>query len=117
MPERWRDAARTVIRQRMERHLHPDAVAEALRAVQRTSAFDGLDALRGIAAPTLVVGSRDEVDADHPLAMAEEYAARIPRATLVVEKLGESPLAWRGGAVSRELLDFFQRSGWPPEPA
>ena len=59
---------------------------------------------RRLAVPTLIVGSRDEVDPDHPLAVAEEYADRIPGARLVVEDEGESPLAWRGGALSREVL-------------
>jgi pimeloyl-ACP methyl ester carboxylesterase len=104
MSERWRETARSVIRQRLARHAHPAAVADALRGIPRTAAFDGLDPLEGLAVPTLIVGSRDEVDPDHPLAVAEEYAARIPGARLVVEDEGESPLAWRGGALSREVL-------------
>lgn len=104
MDERYRDAVRTVILQRLGRHAHPDAVAQALRGIPRTAAFDGLDALGAIATPTLVVGSRDAADPDHPLAVAEEYARRIPGARLAVEESGESPLAWRGGALSREIL-------------
>jgi pimeloyl-ACP methyl ester carboxylesterase len=102
--ERYRDAVRTVILQRIGRHRHPGAVAQALRGIPRTAAFDGLDALGGIATPTLIVGSRDAADPDHPLAVAEEYASRIPGSRLVVEDPGESPLAWRGGALSREVL-------------
>jgi pimeloyl-ACP methyl ester carboxylesterase len=102
--ERWRETVRSVIRQRMERHAHPAAVADALRGIPRTAAFDGMEALDGLAVPTLVVGSRDEVDPDHPLAVAVEYADRIPGARLVVEDEGESPIAWRGGALSREVL-------------
>jgi pimeloyl-ACP methyl ester carboxylesterase len=104
MSERWRETARSVIRQRLARHAHPAAVADALRGIPRTAAFDGLDPLEGLAVPTLIVGSRDEVDPDHPLAVAEEYAGRISGARLVVEDEGESPLAWRGGALSREVL-------------
>ena len=104
MDERYRDAVRTVILQRLGRHAHPDAVAQALRGIPRTAAFDGLGALAAIAAPTLIVGSRDAADPDHPLEVAEEYARRIPGARLVVEEPGESPLAWRGGALSREIL-------------
>lgn len=102
--ERWREAVRTVILQRLGRHAHPDAVADALRSTPRSAAFDGLDALAGIAVPTVVVGSRDDVDPDHPLAVAEDYARRIPGAVLTVEDEGESPLAWRGGALSKEIL-------------
>jgi pimeloyl-ACP methyl ester carboxylesterase len=103
---RWRDSVRTVILQRMARHAHPDAVAAALRGIPRTAAFDGLEALEAIAAPTLVVGSRDGADPDHPLAVAEEYARRIPGARLLVEAEGESPLAWRGGALSKAVLEL-----------
>ncbi|MGI9539659.1 MAG: alpha/beta fold hydrolase [Miltoncostaeaceae bacterium] len=115
VPEKWRGPVRTVIRQRMERHADLGAVSAALRGVQRTTAFDSLDDLARIGAPTLVVGSRDEVDADHPLAIAEDYAALIPEADLVVEAEGESPLAWRGGALSKALLERFAEAGWAPE--
>lgn len=105
--ERWRETARSVIRQRLARHAHPAAVADALRGIPRTAAFDGMDPLDGLDVPTLVVGSRDEVDPDHPLAVAREYAERIRGARLVVEDEGESPLAWRGGALSREVLGLL----------
>jgi 3-oxoadipate enol-lactonase len=104
--ERWREAVRTVILQRMARHEHPEAVAAALRGVPRSAAFDGLDALAALSVPTLVVGSRDDADPDHPLAVAEEYARRIPGARLLVEEEGESPLAWRGGALSKAILEL-----------
>ena len=118
VPDKWREPVRTVIRQRMERHADLENVSAALRGVQRTTAFDSLDALERITAPTLVVGSRDEVDADHPLAIAEDYAGRVPGARLEVEDEGESPLAWRGGALSKALLEHFADAGWTPaEPA
>jgi pimeloyl-ACP methyl ester carboxylesterase len=102
--ERWRDAVRTVILQRLSRHDHPSAVADALRGVPRTAAFEGMEAVERVAALTLVVGSRDDADPDHPLEVAVEWAERIPGARLVVEAPGESPLAWRGGALSKEVL-------------
>ncbi len=101
VPERYADTVVTVMRQRLARHEHPRAVADALRHVPRSAAFDGLDALRAGACPTLVVGSRDEMDPDHPLATAERWAGEIPGARLEVEAPGESPLAWRGGALAR----------------
>ncbi len=107
LDERWRDSVRTVILQRIARHQHPGAVAAALRGIPRTAAFDGLEALAGLAVPTLVVGSRDGADPDHPLAVAEEYARRIPGARLLVEDEGESPLAWRGGALSKAILQHL----------
>lgn len=106
MDERFRDTVRTFILQRMARHQHPEAVAQALRGVPRTAAFDGVAALEAIAAPTLVVGSRDAADPDHPLEIGREWTRRIPGGRLVVEGPEESPLAWRGGALSRELLSL-----------
>jgi pimeloyl-ACP methyl ester carboxylesterase len=104
LDERWRDSVRTVILQRIARHDHPEAVAAALRGIPRSAAFDGLEALAKVAAPALVVGSRDDADPDHPLAVAQEYGRRIPGARLLVEEEGESPLAWRGGALSKAIL-------------
>jgi 3-oxoadipate enol-lactonase len=107
--ERWRESVRTVILQRLGRHEHPEGVVDALRGIPRSAAFDGLEALAGIRAPTLIVGSRDDVDPDHPLEVAEEYARRIPGARLLVDAPGESPLAWRGGALSKAVLEFLGR--------
>ncbi len=109
VPDDWATSLRTVILQRLGKHLHPDAVAHALRATPRSAAFDGLDALGGIRAPTLIVGSRDTVDPDHPLPVAQDYARRIPGARLLVEDEGEAPLTWRGGALSRAILEFLER--------
>jgi pimeloyl-ACP methyl ester carboxylesterase len=111
VPERQRDAVTTVIRQRMERHEHPEGVVAALRATPRTAAFAGMDALRAIACPTLIVASRDAMDPDHPLEVAREYAALIPGAELVVEAEGESPLAWRGGSLAATVLRFLESAG------
>ena len=115
VPERWREAAREATRQRMVRHEHLDAVADAVRVVPRSTAFDGLAPLEGLRVPTLVIGSRDEGDALHPLAVAQEYAERIPQAEFVVEAEGESPLAWRGAALSKAIAGFLERSGVPPQ--
>lgn len=108
--DRWRDTIRTVILQRLGRHADPGAVADALRATPRSAAFDGMEALGRLAVPTVVVGSRDDVDPDHPLAVAEEYTARIPGSRLIVEDAGESPLAWRGGALSRALQPLLEQT-------
>ena len=105
--DRYSETVRTVIRQRLARHPHPDFVAQALRATPRSTAFDGLDALREIATPTLVVASRDEADPDHPIAVADAWAECIPGARRVVEDEGESPIAWRGGTLSTLIADFL----------
>ncbi|HYY06210.1 MAG TPA: alpha/beta hydrolase [Candidatus Limnocylindria bacterium] len=105
--ERWRETATLVTRQRLERHRHPEAVADALRVVPRSRPFDSLDRLEGLELPVLVVGDRDEADPGHPLAVAEEYARWLPRARLLVEEPGRSPLAWQGAQLSRAIDDFL----------
>ena len=105
--ERFREAALENARQRLSLHKHLDAVARALRVVPRSAAFDGLDALRAIEAPALIVGSRDSADPVHRLAVAESYAERMPNARLVVEDEGSPPLAWQGARLSRTIAGFL----------
>ena len=109
VPERFREAAMTATRQRLERQRDLGAVADAVRVVPRSAAFDGLDRLAEVDAPVLIVASRDETDPEHPLEVAEEYARRLPRATLLVEQPGESPLAWRGAQLSRAIAAFLDQ--------
>jgi pimeloyl-ACP methyl ester carboxylesterase len=112
LPERWREALRLAVAQRMERHEHPGAVAEALRAVPRSSAWEGMEPLRRLSAPTLIVASRDEADPTHARALADEYARLIPGAELVVEDEGQAPLAWQGGRLSQAVTGFLRRVGY-----
>jgi pimeloyl-ACP methyl ester carboxylesterase len=79
VPSAWRETVATVIRQRLALHAHP------------------------LAAPTLVIASRDEADPEHPFALAERYARAIPGSTLIVEDEGRSPIAWQGGQLSRSV--------------
>jgi 3-oxoadipate enol-lactonase len=107
--ERWRDTAILVVRQRLGRHRHLDAVADALRAVPRSRPFGSLDELERLSdIPVLVVGDRDEADPGHPLSIAEEYARRLPRSELLVEEPGKSPLAWQGAQLSRAIDRFLK---------
>jgi pimeloyl-ACP methyl ester carboxylesterase len=112
MPERWREVTREAIGQRMERHEDLAAVAEALRQVPRSAAWEGLERLGELDVPVLIVASRDELDPTHPLAVAHEYERRLPRAELIVEEDGRSPLAWQGARLSRAIGDFLERVGY-----
>jgi pimeloyl-ACP methyl ester carboxylesterase len=109
--ERFKGLVLRAIRQRIERHLHPEAVAAALRVVPRSRAFEGPDALTRVAPPTLVVASLDELDPEHPYEVAERYSELIPDAELVSEAPGESPLAWRGAALSKAIMGFLEERG------
>jgi pimeloyl-ACP methyl ester carboxylesterase len=106
---RFREAALKFTRQRLERHQHPEAVADALRVVPRSVAFDGLESLRALEMPALVIGSRDESDPGHPLALAQAYADNLD-AELLVEREGESPLAWQGAQLSRAIEAFLREN-------
>jgi hypothetical protein len=62
--------------------------------------------LESLRVPALVVASHDAADPGHPRHVAEAYAERLPRARLTGEAEGESPLAWQGGRLSREIAAF-----------
>lgn len=100
VPERWRETVERVLRQRLAAHRHPLAVADALERVPRSRPFERWPELGEIAAPALIVASRDEADPGHPLAIGERWARELAAAHLVVEEPGGSPLAWQGGRLS-----------------
>ena len=110
LDERYRETVLKVVRQRLSRHEHPEAVADALRCVPRSQPFESLDALERIEAPTIVVPSRDEADPGHPFEVGKEYAERIPGAELRVEDEGSSPLAWQGGQLSKVIAELADRA-------
>jgi pimeloyl-ACP methyl ester carboxylesterase len=105
--ERFRETVMTVTRQRLELHKHLGAVADALRVVPRSLAFEGLEELEAVEIPTLIVASRDEADPGHPHAVGRAYAERLPNARLVTEEEGKSPLAWQGARLSKEIAEFL----------
>jgi pimeloyl-ACP methyl ester carboxylesterase len=111
VPERFRDTVRTVLRQRLSAHEHPEAVADALQVVPRSAAFDSWESLGRLDLPVTVVASRDEADAEHPYATGARYAEVIPGARLVSEEEGKSPLAWQGGQLSAVIAETATAAG------
>jgi pimeloyl-ACP methyl ester carboxylesterase len=103
---RWRDSVLRFTRERMLRHRRLDALVVALREVPRSRPFEALGDLRGLEVPTLVVASHDAADPGHPYDVAAAYAELLPQARLVSEAEGQSPLAWQGGRLSREIAEF-----------
>ncbi|HEX4308225.1 MAG TPA: alpha/beta hydrolase [Solirubrobacterales bacterium] len=106
MAEEWRDSVARVSRERMERHRDLGAIVRALRETPASRPFGSLEDLAGLDVPALVVASGDEADPGHPYAVAEAYARALPRARLISEDEGQSPLAWQGGRLSREISLF-----------
>jgi 3-oxoadipate enol-lactonase len=103
----WRDTVARITRERMLLHRHPEAIVDAIRDVTRSRPFGSMAELESLEIPALVVASHDEADPGHPRAVAEAYAERLPRARLIGEEKGESPLAWQGGKLSREIAEFI----------
>lgn len=113
VPPDWRDTVEKVVRQRLGAHDHPAAVADALEQVPRSTPFGALADLGALAGiPVVVVADRDEADPGHPLEIGERYAAAIPGARLVVEAEGESPIAWRGGQLSKVIAALAAEAAW-----
>ncbi len=103
----WRRSVLGFTRARMLLHRHPAALVDALREVPRSRPFGSMEELESLEVPALVVASHDAADPGHPYGVAAAYARHLPRARLVSEGEGESPLAWQGGKLSRELAAFY----------
>lgn len=110
VPERWRETVLKVMRQRLSLHEHPQALADALRAVPRSHPYGELEELAAIRVPTSIVVSSDEADPGHPEAVGEAYARIIPGARLVRDEPGHSPVAWQGSQLSRVILEVCKRA-------
>jgi pimeloyl-ACP methyl ester carboxylesterase len=102
----WRETVLRFTRERMLLHRHPGALAEALRQVPRSRPFGAIEELGSLQVPSLVVASHDAADPGHPRKVAERYAEALPQTRLIGEEEGESPLAWQGGKLSREIAAF-----------
>jgi pimeloyl-ACP methyl ester carboxylesterase len=102
---RLADTVRTVIRQRLALHEHLDALADALQFLPRSTPFGEVSELAAIQAPTVIIGSSDAADPEHPFAVAQSYSEAIPGARLVTERPGSSPLAWQGSQVSKIIAE------------
>jgi pimeloyl-ACP methyl ester carboxylesterase len=102
---RLAETIQTVIRQRMALHQNLDALADALASLPRTTPFDVIADLAAITAPTVIIGSGDEADPEHPFGVARAYREVMSSARLVTEKPGASPLAWQGSQVSKLIAE------------
>jgi len=102
----WRETVLRITRERIGLHRRPAALSEAIRQVSRSRPFGAMEELETLEVPALVVASHDAADPGHPYATAAAYAECLPQGRLVSEEEGDSPLAWRGGLLSREIAEF-----------
>jgi pimeloyl-ACP methyl ester carboxylesterase len=109
VPDRFKDTVIRVIRQRLGAHEHPEAVADALRAVPRSRPFEAWSELAELELPAVIVASRDEADPEHPFAVGERYAEAIPGAEFRTEAPGSSPMAWQGSQLSAVIAELGAR--------
>ena len=100
--------ARRTAERTIASHRDPAATAIALLAILRARAFDTFEPLAAIEAPTVVIGSHDEFDLNHPLWLAEQYARALPGCRWVCEEKGELPIAWKGREVARIALELAE---------
>jgi pimeloyl-ACP methyl ester carboxylesterase len=101
----------TVIRQRLAQHDHPLALADALQGVPRSRPFSSIEELSALELPVSIMGSSDDADPEHPLAVARAYAEAIDGARLITDPPGASPLAWQGSQVSKAIADVVASAG------
>jgi 3-oxoadipate enol-lactonase len=107
MDPEWHDTLVRIARDRLGRHRDLDAVAEAVREVPRSLPFEGIAELEGLDLPALIIASNDEADPGHPHSVATAWADALPDSRIITEGEGESPLAWQGGRLSREIAAFI----------
>jgi pimeloyl-ACP methyl ester carboxylesterase len=87
-------------------HRDLSALADAIEIVMSARPFASFSQLAAVVPPTLVVGSHDVLDRNHPLRLARAYADVLPGAQLMCEPEGSVPLAWRSRQLSRIALAF-----------
>ena len=90
-------------------HRHPEALGRGAARGAALAALRVARRARAARVPALVVASHDDADPGHPYAAAAAYAERLPRARLISEEEGQSPLAWQGGRLSREISCLLRR--------
>ena len=106
----WRDTMLRITRDRLGRHRHPEAVAEALREVPRSQPVRGPRRAR---VPRRAGARRRQPrrGGPRPPVRRRRGLGRAPaEATLISEEPGASPLAWQGGRLSREIAAFCERT-------
>jgi pimeloyl-ACP methyl ester carboxylesterase len=101
-------ASNALTRRRLASHRHLPAIGDALEGAMRSRPFDSLAELATIEVPVLVVGTRDELDPRHPLAVARAYARALRGSRFECEERGQMPLGWGGSRLTALVGDLAE---------
>ena len=112
--EGWRKIAREATGSAWSATSIPRRSPEALRQVPRSAAWNGLEALEQLEVPVLVVGSRDEMDHLHPLAIAPSTRAAARRGGWWSRR--RASRRWPGRAPGCRRRSGTSWSGWATRP-
>ncbi len=107
-------AAQALTRRRLAAHEDLVAIADAIESNLLSRPFERLAQLASIEVPALVVGSHDELDPRHPLALARAYAGALPDCRFECEEPGEMPLGWGGRRLTRLIGELAERAWGAP---
>ncbi len=94
----------------LARHADRCAVADALMGTLPDRPFESFAELAELDLPSVVVGSRDEFDPLHPLAIARRYGDALPGTRFVCEPSGQLPLSWRRRELARLAIELAGRA-------
>ena len=105
-PERWHDTIFKVLRQRLAAHEHPEALADALRAVPRSRPFEDWSRARG--ARRSRPSSSRAATRPTPSTRTRSASAtpRRSRARSCAPRSRDSPLAWQGSQLSAVIAEL-----------
>jgi pimeloyl-ACP methyl ester carboxylesterase len=101
-------ASNALTRRRLAGHRHLAAIGDALEGAMRSRPFERFDELAEITVPALVVGTHDELDPRHPLAVARAYSSALAGSRFACEEPGQMPLGWGGSRLTALVGDLAE---------
>ncbi len=107
-------ASNALTRRRLAGHRDLAAIGDALEGAMRSRPFESLDELAEVEVPALVVGTHDELDPRHPLAVARAYRGALRGSSFACEEPGQMPLGWGGSRLTALVGDLAEAAHHPP---
>ena len=113
MSDEWRDTLLRIARERLSRHRHPEALAEAMRVVPRSLPFEGMTELESLDVPALIVASHDEADPGPPLLGRRGLRLEPARCPADQRGGGREPARLAGGQALPRDRRLLRRGSGP----